>query len=348
MFVKITTNLAVMVTAVCAVSATTAHGAPYWDGEVDQYWSTTTGGGDGFGNWDGALPPSTDPQPFGQWIYLDLANTTNYCDIDTSAWPQVGNSPAGIQVENGCTAVLTNGGTMKFYEQTAIQLLYNGGGTFKMQGGTLEIFNGEGHIQCGSSYTYDTAIGSVELSDGVWSDGSIRDPKQFWIRGTGMNIPAQSYFTMEGFIRMSDADSAPPSATTFGNTFKWSFEANEGISEMRLTGGYGQNQNGAGITINAQDYLDAAARHPSQYTTVPTYPVIVDGIDLYLAAAGPSPQLVWDLITIDGGRTEEDLGFFPSGVVASGNWGTAEMSTSDTKVTLTIYPALSGTLFTME
>jgi len=311
------------------VSATVAMGQVHWDGGAGtDKWSDVTGDTDGYGNWDGLVPPTTR-----QWLYLDKpGGLTTYCDVDTSTWPLTGKNRPGVFIKNDNTLILPTGGVLAFGEQTAVEMRY-GGAVFKMQGGTLDLYDGEGHIIAGN--TSGNPLGKIELSDGIWVDGWVRDPLEFWVRGTGMASGVtgggQPSFDMEGFSRMSKP---PTPGAAFPNTFKWSFEDGEGIVAMNLTGA--QNQAGAdqAIRVGAQYNHQVGITHPSDYPGS-YYPVIVEGVESYLTDAGGGARLEWDLFTVPAGEPEQDFLFFPNKVVANGH---GFMRATYTGVALTLIP----------
>jgi hypothetical protein len=94
-----------------------------WDGDVDDKWSTVTGGGDGFGNWD-ADPTTGGPHD----LVLNTAGTS-VLDTDTEAWTT---GPRTVGVGGSHTLVLATGGVLA---TTAGYSSWQG--TLRFDGGTI-------------------------------------------------------------------------------------------------------------------------------------------------------------------------------------------------------------------
>ena len=302
---KVTKMLAVLVAvSAFALSATPARGVTVnWDGPDGGLWSVTTGGGDGFGNWDNDISTMLG----GGWLQVDTSGQTTICDVDTSGAPWTdGGQPCGVLARNANTVI--NTGTMRFREQTALD--FRGNSTFKMQGGSVELTNSEGHWSNGGDKT-----GTVEFSGGEWLNGWIRDPALFHVIGNGT-----TFTDIEGFARMTGGQSGNPATSTF----KWTLEAGEGISTMNLTGVMpphnGGNTAGTAIMFGTHKKEDANLYHPDAGSIA----VEVAGIQDYINNHTGPLVTEWDLMTTPVGEPDEDFLAFYTGSV-DGGWGTVSV-----------------------
>jgi len=122
-----------------------------WDGDVDDKWSTVTGGGDGFGNWD------ADPTTGGPHDLVMGGNGSTTVDTDTTSWDiaKLTLSTATDTINIGPGATLKT--TSAFRNGTTIQT----GGTVNMTGikesnqGTTQISGGSYFVsQWRNAYIY--------------------------------------------------------------------------------------------------------------------------------------------------------------------------------------------------
>ena len=210
-----------------------------WTGEVDDKWSTVTGGTSGFGNWD------ADPTTGGHQLNLNT-DSTSILDFDTDTWAQ-----SGVIVGENHTLVLATGGVL-----TSTGYSSQWSGTVKFEGGTI----GSPWAVFAGPILRDNGI--LEFHGGTFEDGTNgSDPPYIYFRSGLIHVVGK------------DGGNFNPAyfrhAYTNKSSFQFTLVAGEGVETIALssTGQAFRNEDDKNksdlsgkfaLTVDGiQDYLDA-------------------------------------------------------------------------------------------